>query len=86
MAILEVSHEKSFIKDRLDEMVTYDQLKSELKKYTEISVVQCRECLHHGGKNSDDECALITELLHLQNTWLRTQPFDFCSSGERRTE
>jgi hypothetical protein len=76
----------STVKSALDEMVTYDQLKSELKKYTEPSVVQCRECLHHGGKNSDDECALITKLLNLQNTWLRTQPFDFCSSGERRTE
>lgn len=73
------------VKSVIDDMVTQEQLKRALAEYP-VNVIRCEECLHHGGKNSEDECALITELLQLHNTWLRTQPFDFCSSGERRTE
>lgn len=71
------------VKSVIDDMVTQEQLKRALAEYP---VIRCEECLHHGGKNSEDECALLTELLQLKNIWIRTQPFDFCSSGERRTE
>lgn len=73
------------VKSVIDDMVTQEQLKRALAEYP-VNVIRCEECLHHGGKNSEDECALLTELLQLKNIWIRTQPFDFCSSGERRTE
>lgn len=46
-------------------------------------VVYCRECRFWGGRNGKNECSLITSLAD-PRIWLKTQPDDFCSSGERR--
>jgi hypothetical protein len=46
-------------------------------------VVYCRDCRFWGGRNGKNECSLITSLAD-PRIWLKTQPDDFCSSGERR--
>ena len=46
-------------------------------------VVFCRDCRFWGGRNGKNECSLITSLAD-PRIWLKTQPDDFCSSGERR--
>ena len=46
-------------------------------------VVFCRECRFWGGRYEKNECSLITSLAD-PRIWLKTQPDDFCSSGERR--
>ena len=47
------------------------------------NVVLCRDCRYWGGRNGKNECSLITSLAE-PRIWLKTQPDDFCSSGERR--
>ncbi len=48
-----------------------------------VEVIRCRECRYWGGEYADNECSLITEMA-VPKYWLKTQPEDYCSSGERR--
>ena len=50
-----------------------------------VPVVRCKDCKHWGGRHGMNECSLITTITE-PTYWAKTQPDDFCSSGERRSE
>lgn len=50
-------------------------------KSIDKTIVHCKDCIHWGGMYDDDECSLITKLAQ-PDIWLRTQPEDYCSSGQ----
>lgn len=50
-----------------------------------VPVVRCKDCKHWGGRHGMNECSLITTITE-PTYWAKTQPDDFCSSGERRGE
>lgn len=50
-----------------------------------VPVVRCKDCKHWGGRHGTNECSLITTITE-PTYWAKTQPDDFCSSGERRSD
>lgn len=63
----------------------YDKGFADGKAAAMDELVRCKDCKHWGGRHGTNECSLITTVTE-PTYWAKTQPDDFCSSGERRSD